>query len=205
MTRILRRILLITQKLSEDRFYRNALVVRLIPMANFDAAFTFVMGLEDASGKGVIKDDSDGLTRWGLLNKYQPDLVKAGFYDENKVSGRQALAMAKPIYRAQYWNPIMGDQITDDAVAAQIFSISVNDGVTKSALLVQSVVRVPQDGKFGQQTLAAVNNMDPDEFIEDFNEAAEDYYEEISEADPAKEADLQGWLNRLNKIDTFQA
>lgn len=173
-------------------------------MANFNAAFTFVMGLEDSTRTGKVTQDADGLTRWGLLDKFHPDLVHAGFYDENKVTGQQALAMAKPIYQAQYWNPILGDQITDDEVAAQIFSIAVNDGVSKCTELVQGVIDVPKDGKFGQQTLTAVNDMDPDEFIEDFNEAAEDYYEEIAEADPAKEADLQGWLNRVNKIDNFQ-
>jgi lysozyme family protein len=173
-------------------------------MANFNLAFTFVMGLEDSSGTGQITQDADGLTRWGLLDKYQPDLVQAGFYT-NKVSGPQALAMAKPIYQAQYWDPILGDEITDDEVAAQIFSIAVNDGVTESTKLAQGVAEVRQDGVFGNDTLSAVNAMDPDEFIEEFNAAAQDYYEEIAEDDPAKEVDLQGWINRLNAIDNFQA
>jgi hypothetical protein len=49
----------------------------------------------------------------------------------------------------------------------------------------------------------AVNNLDPDTFIEDFNE--DDYYRAIVANDPAKAGDLQGWLDRVNAIDTFQS
>jgi len=170
-------------------------------VADYNLAITFVLTLEDSSGRGKVTVDSDGTTRYGLLDRWHPDLTTQGFYT---MPADEALVIAKTCYRTQYWNHISGDGITSNIVAAQIFSIAVNDGITWATKMSQGVLGLVQDGVLGDQTLTAINSMDPTNFITAFNMAAKARYAAIVQAHPNKVGDLQGWYNRVDLISTFK-
>jgi lysozyme family protein len=170
-------------------------------MSNYDSAIDFVIGLEDSHPSGKVTYDADGATRYGLLDRWHPDLVAQGFYS---LSNDQALALAKACYRAQYWNRIHGDDILSNKVAAQLLSIGVNDGVVSAIKLAQTAIGIQSDGILGPFSLAAINAADENDFLNSFNSAAKDRYDAIVAAHPEKLRYRQGWYNRVDLISTYQ-
>ena len=169
-------------------------------MANYASAVNFVLHLEDSTLSGIITTDSDGTTRYGLLDRWHPDLVQAGFYTTD---AQTALTMADAAYRTGYWNPIQGDAINSNTVAAQLLSIGVNDSPHEAVWIAQGVLGLNQDGVLGPMTLSALNNQDPDTFLASFNAAAKAYYRQVVVEEPQKAGDLQGWLNRVDAIENY--
>lgn len=170
-------------------------------MANYDPCIKFVIRLEDSiKHPGAVTEDSDGLTRYGLLDRWNPGLVIKGFY---KMPADQALILAKDYYRIKYWNYIQGDGITLDIVAAQLFSIAVNDGVVTAVKMAQRLLGAAKDGVLGAQTLRALNLLPSDIFLTKFDAAAKAHYDEIVAKYPIKQKYLLGWYNRVDAIMHF--
>lgn len=73
-------------------------------------------------------------------------------------------AEAQQIYEARYWRPLRGDDLRlgDDLV---ILDFGINSGIDRSARYVQAIVGVPQDGRIGPVTLAALAKMPSRDFI----------------------------------------
>lgn len=69
-------------------------------------------------------------------------------------------AEADEIYRANYWNPIKGDQLPG-GVDFSVMDFGVNSGTGRSARYLQAVVGAAQDGVIGPKTLEAVAKRDP--------------------------------------------
>lgn len=59
------------------------------------------------------------------------------------------------IYLAQYWRPIMGDDLPA-GIDASVFDMAVHSGVSRAVKTLQQVLGVAADGIMGQITLAAV-------------------------------------------------
>lgn len=170
-------------------------------MANYDSCIDFVLHLEDSTLSGRVTVDSDGTTRFGLLDRWHPDLVQEGFYTTDTAT---ALGMAQAEYRTGYWNPIHGDNISSNVVAAQLLSIGVNDSPRIAVEIAQGVLGVIADGSLGPVTLASLNAMDPNTFLASFDATAKAYYQQVVAKEPQKAGDLRGWFNRVDLISTFQ-
>lgn len=149
---------------------------------------------------GHVGVDSDGRTRWGLLDRWHPELVSAGFYDESQTDHNTSLAMAEQAYRVQYWSKIKGDQIATDQTAATILAFYVNTGNLKIPQLAvcRCGASVVVDGIYGPRTISAFNSVDQGQFLSTLRSAEIDYYRGVVAANPAKSGDLQGWINRVN-------
>jgi lysozyme family protein len=170
-------------------------------MANFEPCILFVIGLEDTHPSGKVTEDSDGLTRFGLLDRWNPGLVIKGFYT---MPVDEALVLAKSYYRIKYWNYIQGDKIILDVIAAQLLSIAVNDGVVTAVKIAQRMLGVDRDGMLGINTLNAINTLPSDIFLNKFDAAAKAHYNDIVVKYPAKQKYLQGWYNRVDAINHFE-
>lgn len=109
---------------------------------------------------GYVNDKRDpgGATKYGITIGTLSDWRKRRV----TVADVQALTRdeAAAIYRANYWNPIRGDDLPSgiDAVA---FDAAVNSGVSRGAKWVQAAAGVTADGKIGPQTLTALRSADP--------------------------------------------
>lgn len=64
---------------------------------------------------------------------------------------------ANEIYRKEYWNKIVGDQLPS-GVDYTVMDMAVHSGVSRSAKFLQRIVGVNQDGLIGAKTIQAVNN-----------------------------------------------
>lgn len=109
--------------------------------------------------------------------------------------------IARQIFKVNYWDRILGDQIQSQAVANIWFDGQVNHGRTGTKIM-QRVVGVPDDGQAGPITLAAVNAANPEQLVYDYREARRAFYYQLVQNNPSFSAFLQGWLNRLA---TFEA
>jgi lysozyme family protein len=161
-------------------------------MADYNKCIDWVLRLEDSTLKGEVTKDADGITRFGLLNTWNPELASQNFYTCDSCT---ALSIAKVTYRRRYWDKFRGDDITADMVAAEVLSFDVNDG-TEAIILVQHCLELTADGVVGPITLAAINVQDPQTFVYKLETAQIAYYQDIVARNPAKAKYLDGWINR---------
>jgi lysozyme family protein len=133
-------------------------------------------------------------------------------------------ADAESIYLADYWDPIQGDNITDQNVADILFDSYVNTGGNGVKIMQQTLNMMGSnlsiDGSVGPATLAAINSTDPGSLYNNFLAGRTAYYNYLGGALSAVPAawqqffqsiDLQsnptvyggylsGWLDRLENF-----
>ncbi len=91
-------------------------------------------------------DDKGGPTKYGITQK---DLPGVNIKD-------LTVEQATTFYYVKYWNPLY-TKIGDQAAGTKIFDMGVLFGVKTAVRLLQGVLEVQQDEKFGPGTLAALN------------------------------------------------
>jgi lysozyme family protein len=117
-----------------------------------------------ASEGGYVNHPADpgGPTNWGIT------LADARHYWKTNATASDvrvmSLDVAKQIYRAHYWNSMSCDGLPA-GVDYCVFDYGVNSGVGRSARVLQKLVKVPQDGVIGPQTLAAAGEIDPAKLV----------------------------------------
>jgi len=109
---------------------------------SFNFAFAKVVSVE--GGYVDNKNDPGGPTKFGISQRAYPDL------DIKNLT----LDQAKTIYRADYWNPVHGDELPDP-LSHFVFDSAVNHGVAATIFMLQTALKVKVDGKIGLKTLAA--------------------------------------------------
>lgn len=163
--------------------------------AAFDAAFRIVVGEEGgydadprdagnwtggAAGAGTL-----GGTKYGISAAAYPTLDIEAL----------TLADAQAIYRRDYWDRIAGDALPDP-LALMLFDCAVNQGVFRAARMLQSAVRVTQDGDIGPMTLAAVASSDVLDTLAQVGWLRDCSYRE----DAAWPTYGHGWIKRLATV-----
>jgi lysozyme family protein len=59
------------------------------------------------------------------------------------------------IYETRYWKPVRGDDLPG-GLDMCVFDFAVNSGIVRASKALQTLVGAPEDGKIGDQTLAAL-------------------------------------------------
>lgn len=171
-------------------------------MADFPGALSYLLANE---GTAYVFDfaDSGGPTRLGV--------TLATLAAWRKRQGRTAptaddvrlltVTEATAIYRANYWNAVRGDDLTDNGVACLLLDVAANCGTGRAAKLAQAVVNdlggtLVVDGAFGPKTQAAVNAADRRGFLRAAVQRQLDYYDDIVSRDITQRKFLRTWLRR---------
>src|SRR5882724_1813170 len=103
-------------------------------MSDFAIAFERTMNFEDdPKHTGKVTQDAGGRTRFGIADKYHPDLPEEFF----TCPAAEARAQAEKIELEQYWKPLGLNGVDDQAVASKIFDMGVNMGVHQASVLTQ--------------------------------------------------------------------
>jgi lysozyme family protein len=172
-------------------------------MADFTQAFQLMIAHEggyvndpdDPGGetyKGVARkifSKWDGWTKVDML-KRQPN------FPANLDKDVDLQEDVSHFYRITFWDKINGDQITNQDVASSIFDFGVNAGSGTSASLAQMVIGAKSDGVIGQDSIAAINNFDPDHFLAAFTVAKIARYVNIVKKRPTSRKYFYGWIIR---------
>ncbi len=156
-------------------------------MADFGKAIVKTLAREGGSRFTDDPNDPGGATKFGISQKAYP------YLDIKNLTETQA----REIYRNDYWNRVHGEEITNQAVAENIFDTAVNMGVRTASRLAQVTLDVkPVDGIIGKQTLKAINSADPEVFLAKFTLAKIARYANICNRNKSSRKFLLGWINR---------
>ena len=121
------------------------------------------------------------------------------------------LDVARAIYRSRYWDPIMGDQMPDQAIADKLFDSGVNIGVVRVVRHLQDTLNVLNqqgklypdtvpDGIMGPATIEALTlalACKPwyrDVILKALNGLQAAYYVKLAKDNPRLERFAPGWL-----------
>lgn len=190
-------------------------------MSSFQPAFEFVMSHEDPHCSGKVTVDAGGRTRFGIAQKFHPDLPDAFFTGP----AADALKEAEEILHRDYWDSMRLSEIANQNVANKLFDMAVNMGVHQAAVyaqraangLIHAQVALPtangdagltpltpltpmfplrEDGVLGEKSVATINSFDPIRYYGLLCDLSRQHYVHVASINPAQAGNLQGWLKR---------
>lgn len=165
-------------------------------MADFHLFAPLLHSLE----KGVSnrKNDRGGFTVDGVtLTTFRQ------FYGQDKTEDdlrNMTPLQWRHIMKSGYWDVCKADRIDNQKLAELITDWCVNSG-TARIRNVQTILGVKPDGCVGPVTLGAINGGDADELYRRIMTARRGWFERIVRNDPRQEENLQGWMNRLKRLE----
>ena len=172
-------------------------------MADFKTALNLI--LKNEGGYGNDKDDPGGETYKGIARNMNSkwngwvtiDLLKHDAKFPKNLDAETALQdKVAAFYEVNYWDKILGDNITSQNIANSIFDFAVNAGTSTSSLLAQMVVGVKADGVIGDQSIDAINTFEEKLFLASFTIAKISRYISIVEKRPTSRKYFYGWIRR---------
>jgi lysozyme family protein len=161
-------------------------------ISNWQKSFELMLKSEG----GYVNNPADpgGMTNLGVTKATWENWVGRES-DEAEMRGLTP-EKVEPLYKKKYWDAVRGDEIENGGVAYLLFDFAVNAGVGRSIKTLQTAVGVTPDGGFGPMTMAAVQAVDPNELIERFSQAKEDFYRSLTTFATFG----KGWLNRVADV-----
>ena len=112
-------------------------------------------------------------------------------------------------YKKEFWSPVMGDGISDQRVASELYDTGVNMGVGTAVGIVQNALNymnrngklyadIAEDSKMGVGTLSRINYCtEKDLLLFLMNGLQFSRYIQIIEKNPSQEEFLRGWMKRV--------
>lgn len=172
-------------------------------MAEFQPAFDNTMDFEDPARHGKVTHDAGGRTRFGIANKFHPDLPEEFFTGPVKA----ALAEAEELMESEYWELMHLAAVEDQNVANKLFDMAVNMGTHQAGIYAQRACNAAlqrdgvlallvEDGKIGPMTLNMINALPAPYYIDLLKQFSESHYRHIAANHPDQAGNLNGWLKR---------
>lgn len=153
-------------------------------MSNFDKFIDRILKHEG----GYVNHPSDpgGATKYGITEA----VARKHGYTEHM--SYLPLALAKAIYKTDYWTRIKGDSLPP-AVGFHVLDAAVNHGVGNSIRWLQRSVGVADDGSIGPVTLSAVRTKAAIDVVLLFNAERLSFYTKLS----TWSSFGKGWVRRV--------
>jgi lysozyme family protein len=169
-------------------------------MADFMQAYEAMIQAEGGYKLHTVEGDTGGMTYAGIARNKNPDWPGWAWIDRDEIPPTQ---LVRDYYRAGWWAPICGDELSSQAVATSFFNFAVNSSERlrpkKAIKVAQLAARVTPDGDLGPKTLAAIEAMGEDLFLARFTLAQIARHTEICNRDRSRvqaKQFLLGWNNR---------
>lgn len=189
-------------------------------MADFSTAFDITSAHEGGYANDSL--DRGGETYRGISRVHHPawpgwkrvdaQRAKAGF--PKSLDRDEALqAGVRAFYKAAYWDPVLGDQLPDQAVANELYDTAVNMGVRRAVRFLQVALNLLNrnrqdyddlivDGWLGDKSFAALQvllkkDRSSAALVKLMNIQQGAHYAEIMVGDPSQERFARGWLQRV--------
>ena len=184
-------------------------------MAEFNMAFEKTMGHEGAYSNDP--EDVGGETFMGISRRYNPswkgwkviDNMKDRNINISLKSSPTLLLMVRDLYKQMYWDRFMGDFISSQFIAEELFDTSVNMGVSEAVSFLQRGLNclnrneslfndLVEDGKMGPITLSLLESLDEEELLfKIMNVLQGAHYIEYMRKSPLQEKYCRGWFKRV--------
>ena len=159
--------------------------------SNWDNSFKLMLKSEG----GFVNHPSDpgGMTNLGVTKATWENWVGRES-DEAEMRGLIP-EKVEPLYKKKDWDAVRGDELPM-GLDYLMFDFAVNAGAGRAIKTLQTAVGVTPDGGFGPMTMAAVQAVDPNDLIERFSQAKEDFYRSLTTFATFG----KGWLNRVADV-----
>ena len=160
---------------------------------NFQKSLALVLKSEG----GFVNHPSDpgGMTNLGVTKKaWQLYVGWRREVDEAEMRGLTPEIVA-PFYKTKYWDACKCDQLPL-GIDYAVFDFAVNAGASRASKIMQTALGTAADGIVGPATIGVAVNADPDEFLEKFSAAKEQFYRNL----PTFEHFGKGWLRRVAEV-----
>ena len=168
-------------------------------MDRFEKIFDYLLKVE--GGYSNDKYDAGGKTKYGII---ESEARKYGFKGHMR---DMPLDIARDIYNQKYYHKNGLDTLKSDKIALSVCDFIVNSGNwgTKKAqaALNELGFDLRVDGILGEKSLAALNEVDENKFLEKYHDLQRRYYKVIAANRPSQKVFLKGWLNRVDKKENY--
>lgn len=166
-------------------------------MADILIATDYVLKQEDSRMTGVITDDprdSGGRTRYGVAERWHPELTKRGYF--TTMPNVPALVLAHKVYADNYGAPLEFKEIELQQLGNAMLSFAINEGVKTSIKILQRSIGVATDGIMGYETLRVANASN---VLPSLSRQQRAHYADIVFQNPKDERFFAGWINRVKQ------
>ena len=168
-------------------------------MDRFEKIFDYLLKVE--GGYSNDKYDKGGKTKYGITEEDARDFgYKGDMQDLTK-------DFAKNIYLKKYYLGNKLDKVVNDKVALSVCDFIVNGGAwgakKAQAALNELGFDLRVDGILGEKSLAALNEVDENKFLEKYHDLQRRYYRVLAANKPSQKKFLTGWLNRVDRKENY--
>ena len=166
----------------------------------FDKIFDYLIKVE--GGYSNDKYDIGGKTKYGIIEE---EARKYGYKGHMR---DMPLEIAKDIYYKKYFKGNRLDEVVNDKISLSICDWIVNSGnwgakKAQQALNITNGSNLAVDGKIGNNTLLALNNVNPEKFLQTYHNLQRNFYRSIVSSRPTQRVFLKGWLNRVDRKEKY--
>jgi len=193
-------------------------------MANFEKAYRNTMGHE--GGYSADPVDFGGETYKGISRRYHPSWQGWELIDDCKgdLDFPKCLKRLGNLeryvhlfYKDHFWDKILGDEISSQLLAEEMFDNAVNMGISRSVKFLQTGLNVLNrkekhyknlvvDGRIGNNTLNALNTLllvskaEESYLYKVMNILQGQHYINLMGKSESQERFARGWLNRVDFV-----
>lgn len=137
--------------------------------------------------------DPGGATNWGCTKAVWENYVGHPVTkDDIKALTKEDV---KPLYKKRYWDAIHGDALPS-GLDYCIFDAAINSGVGRSSKWIQEIVGVFADGAIGNNTVAAISQINPVTLINEFCDKRQAFLKSL----PTFSTFGKGWTQRVKDV-----
>ena len=176
-------------------------------MANFITSFNETIAFEggyvnnpnDNGGetyRGISRNNFPKWKGWVIVDQYKKAPFTAKSMNQVLNNNHQLQVLVQDFYKANFWTPIVGDNIVNQDVANNIYDFAVNSGVGRAVRYAQRIVGATEDGVMGNVTITAINHNA--NFVSIYKKARLDFLNKIVANNPSQKVFLAGWTSRVN-------
>lgn len=160
--------------------------------AIFSKAFPVLLDAE--GGEGNSTTDYGGLTKYGISQKWNPDINVHELTEEG----------ASAFYEKRYWEKYRLGEIIDQTIATQCLLLIINMDDHKALNIIQTAINncgrtitsIPIDGAMGSITIAAINSLNRFWLSDRIRVEAIKFYLKRTDEDHSQVANLRSWIRR---------
>jgi lysozyme family protein len=158
---------------------------------NWDKSFDMVIVHEG----GYVDNPADpgGATNWGctkaVWEKYVGHEVTK---DDIKALTKEDV---KPLYKRNYWDALHGDAIPS-GLDYCLFDCAINSGVGRASKWIQEIAGVTADGAIGNNSVAAITQINPVTAINEFCDKRQAFLESLKTFATFG----KGWTQRVKDV-----
>lgn len=165
-------------------------------MADYRKLKPFILRWE--GGFANVKNDRGGATNKGItITTFRAYFGKGKTVDDLK---RLTDAQWDYIFLRGFWKPFGADSINSQPIANICVDWAWASGTVTAIRQVQSILKVPVDGKVGPKTIEAINTANSKALFERIKAGRLLFVDNIVKRDPSQRVFIKGWKNRINAI-----